>query len=52
MKSFKRITAFCFLVTMTFGLCVATAAQKDKPVLTQDEAKTKQAYTIGVQAYM
>jgi hypothetical protein len=37
---------------MMFGFSVATAAQKAKPALTQDEAKAKQAYALGVQAYI
>ena len=48
----KKIpTCFC-LATLIFGLGVATAAQKGKPALTPDEAKAKQAYALGVQAYI
>ena len=52
MKSFKSITTWICLVTLIFGIGVATAAQKDNPTLTPDQAKAKQAYALGVQAYI
>jgi len=52
MKSIQKITAWLCLMSLVFGIGVATAAQKDKSSLTPDEAKAKQAYALGVQAYI
>ena len=34
------------------GLATAASAQKGKPAMSPDEAKAKQAYALGVQAYL
>ena len=52
MKSFRKISSWLCLVTLVLGSGIATAAQQDKAVLTADEAKAKQAYALGVQAYI
>lgn len=52
MKLLRKITAWLCLVTLVLGSGIATAAQQDKPVLTANEAKAKQAYALGVQAYI
>ena len=52
MKSFNRITTGLCLVTLITGIGAATAAQKGKTALSPDEAKAKQAYALGVQAYI
>jgi hypothetical protein len=49
----KKInTRTVLLVTLMMGLATTISAQKDKPALSPDEAKAKQAYALGVQAYL
>jgi len=52
MESFNRSIAIAFFSTLMFVLPPSVPAQQDKSALTPDEAKAKQAYAIGVQAYI
>jgi hypothetical protein len=40
------------LIALMLGLATTASAQKDKPALSPDEAKARQAYALGVQAYI
>lgn len=53
MKSFKQSATALLMAALVLVLtATAFAAAKDKPALSPDEAKAKQAYAIGVQAYI
>ena len=52
MESFIRSIAIALFSTLMFVLPASAPAQQDKPALTPDEAKAKQAYALGVQAYI
>ena len=52
MESFNRSIAIALFSTLMFVLPASAPAQQDKPALTPEEAKAKQAYAIGVQAYI
>ena len=51
MESIKRGVRAGFLAVLALGLTATVSAQTDKG-LSPDEAKAKQAYAIGVQAYI
>ena len=51
MKIFMR-TAAALLAVLVFGLTTTASAQKEKTSLTPDEAKSQQAYALGIQAYI
>jgi len=51
MKSTRHAVG-AILMALLLGLNATASAQKDKPALTPDEVKAKQAYAIGVQAYI
>ena len=52
MQQFSKINIGLFLVTLILGTGIVTAAGQKKTTLTVDEAKAKQAYALGVQAYI
>ena len=52
MKSYKRSTATAIFSALMFVFATSTWAQQDKPALAPDDAKAKQAYALGVQAYI
>ena len=51
-RSNKGAARAVLLVALMLGLAATAAAQADKPALTPDEAKAKQAYALGVTAYI
>jgi DNA sulfur modification protein DndE len=50
--STKSVAGALLLSVLMLGLATHAAAQEGKTALTPDEAKAKQAYAIGVQAYI
>jgi hypothetical protein len=52
MKFFNQSAMAAICSVMLLGLAMNASAQNDKPALTPDEAKAKQAYALGVQAYI
>ena len=46
MKATKTRTVL--LIALILGLATTVSAQKDKPALSPDQAKAKQAYALGV----
>jgi len=52
MKSFKQITTAMIGTALMLGALTNTSAQDKKIALTPDEAEAKQAYALGVQAYI
>jgi hypothetical protein len=53
MSKFSKRTVTAFLmVALALGLTATASAQQGKASLTSDEAKAKQAYALGVQAYI
>ena len=51
-KEIKRWARAVLLLSLMLGLTATASAQQDTGSLTPDEAKAKQAYALGVQAYM
>ena len=47
-----KATRTTTILIVLLGLVTTASAQKDKPSLSPDEAKAKQAYALGVQAYL
>ncbi len=45
-------TRTALLIALMLGLTTTASAQKAKPTLTPDQAKARQAYALGVQAYL
>ena len=52
MTSFRQSVTAVLITVLMLGLTATASAQKDKPALSPDEAKAKQAYALGVQAYI
>ena len=52
MKSIKRVARPALFSALMLSLVVTASAQDGKKTLTPDEAKAKQAYAFGVQAYI
>ena len=52
MESIKRAVGVVLLAVLALGLTATVSAQTDKGALTPDEAKAKQAYALGVSAYL
>ena len=52
MKIARRAVGVVLLPALALGLTATASAQKDKPAMAPDEAKAKQAYALGVQAYI
>ena len=50
MKAIAKTTVTILILSL--GLAASASAQKDKPTMSPDEAKSKQAYALGVQAYL
>ena len=52
MKPFKQAATAVLCATLMLGLSATAIATEKKAALTPDEAKAKQAYALGVQAYI
>ncbi|MCK5805529.1 MAG: DUF1254 domain-containing protein, partial [Lentisphaeria bacterium] len=52
MKLFPHASKTAICAALMLSIVTDASAQKDKPSLTPDEAKAKQAYALGVQAYL
>ena len=52
MKSFKQSVSAVLCSALMLGLTATAIAAEKKAALTPDEAKAKQAYALGVQAYI
>jgi hypothetical protein len=52
MKSFKQRVTIAIFSALMLGLVTNASAQSKPSTLTPDEARTKQAYALGVQAYI
>ncbi len=52
MKLFANVTTTAICSALMLAVVTNASAQKGKPSLTPDEAKAKQAYALGVQAYL
>lgn len=52
MKLFATVTRTAICAALMLSVATDASAQKDMPPLTPDEAKAKQAYALGVQAYL
>ncbi len=52
MKSYKRSAATAIFSALMFVFVTSAWAAQDKPALTSADAKAKQAYALGVQAYI
>lgn len=52
MKLFANVTTTAICSALMLAIVTDVSAQKDKPSLTLDEVKAKQAYALGVQAYI
>jgi hypothetical protein len=52
MESINRAVGVVLLAVLALGLTATASAQTDKGALTPDEAMAKQAYALGVQAYL
>ena len=52
MKPFKQAVSAVLCSVLMLGLTAAAMAAEKKAALTPDEAKAKQAYALGVQAYI
>ena len=52
MKLLANATKTTICAALMLAFVTNASAQKDKPSLTPDEAKAKQAYALGVQAYL
>ena len=51
-KSFNQLASISISCALILGLVTNVLAQQVKPDLTPDEVKAKQAYALGVQAYI